>query len=69
MSSEESLDPQVVEAALDQCAIGRSCVVDNNFPKAASQVVCAIIKPSRDSKKSHEAPRNYMRYRRLNFIH
>jgi hypothetical protein len=56
MSSGESLDPRVVEAALDQCpAIGRSCVVGNNFLKAASQVVCAIIEPSRDPKKSLEA--------------
>ena len=55
MSSGESLDPRVVEAALDQCpAIGRSCVVGNNFLKAASQFVCAIIEPSRD-KKSLEA--------------
>jgi len=56
MSSGESLDPRVVEAALDQCpAIGRSCVVGNNFLKSSSQVVCAIIQPSRDSKKSLEA--------------
>ena len=56
MSSGESLDPRVVEAALDQCpAVGRSCVVGNNFLKAASQVVCAIIEPSRDPKKSLEA--------------
>jgi hypothetical protein len=56
MSSGESLDPRVVEAALDQCpAIGRSCVLGNNFLKAASQVVCAIIEPSRDPKKSLEA--------------
>lgn len=56
MSSGESLDPRVVEAALDQCpAISRSCIVGNNFLKAASQVVCAIIEPSRDPKKSLEA--------------
>ena len=51
MSSGESLDPRVVEAALDQSpAIFRSCVVGNNFLRAASQVVCAIIEPSRDKK-------------------
>jgi hypothetical protein len=53
MSSGESLDPRVVEAALDQCpAIFRSCVVGNKFLKAASQVVCAVIEPSKDPKKS-----------------
>lgn len=53
MNSGESLDPRVIEAALNQCsAIARSCVIGNNFLKASSQVVCAIIEPVRDGPGS-----------------
>ena len=53
MSSGESIDPRVIEAALDQCpAIVRSCVVGNNFLRTSSQVICAIIEPARDVTKS-----------------
>jgi hypothetical protein len=53
MNSGESLDPRVIEAALNQCpAIARSCVIGNNFLKASSQVVCAIIEPARDGPGS-----------------
>ena len=47
MSSGESIDPRVIEAALDQCpAIIRSCVVGNNFLGTSSQFICAIIEPA-----------------------
>ena len=47
MSSGESIDPRVIEAALDQCpAIVRSCVVGNNFLGTSSQFICAIIEPA-----------------------
>ena len=50
MSSGESIDPRVIEAALDQCpAIVRSCVVGNNFLGTSSQFICAIIEPASDS--------------------
>jgi hypothetical protein len=50
MSSGESLDPRVVEAILDQCpVVVRSCVVGNNFLKAPSQLVCAIIQPVKNA--------------------
>ena len=53
MNSGESLDPRVIEAALNQCpAIARSCIIGNNFLKVSSQVVCAIIEPARDSPDS-----------------
>ncbi|KAF8811343.1 ketoacyl-synt-domain-containing protein [Phlegmacium glaucopus] len=56
MSSGESIDPRVIEAALDQCpAIVRSCIVGNNFLKTSSQVICAIIEPARDVTKSSNA--------------
>ena len=47
MSSGESIDPRVIEAALDQCpAIVRSCVVGNKFLGTSSQFICAIIEPA-----------------------
>jgi hypothetical protein len=50
MSSGESIDPRVIEAALDQCpAIVRSCVVGNNFLGSSSQFICAIIEPASDT--------------------
>lgn len=50
MSSGESLDPRVVEAILDQCpVVVRSCVVGNNFLRAPSQLVCAIIQPVKNA--------------------
>ena len=56
MSSGESIDPRVIEAALDQCpAIVRSCVVGNNFLRTSSQVICAIVEPARDITKSSTA--------------
>ena len=56
MNSGESIDPRVIEAALNQCpAIARSCVVGNNFLKTSSQVICAIVEPARDVTKSSGA--------------
>ena len=53
MVSGESIDPRVIEAALNQCpAIVRSCVVGNNFLKTSSQVICAIVEPAGDVTKS-----------------
>jgi long-subunit acyl-CoA synthetase (AMP-forming) len=53
MSSGESIDPRVIEAALDQCpAIVRSCVVGNNFLGTSSQFICAIIEPASDTSNS-----------------
>ena len=50
MNSGESIDPRVIEAALDQCpAIARSCVVGNNFLGTSSQFICAIIEPATDA--------------------
>ena len=50
MSSGESIDPRVIEAALDQCpAIVRSCIVGNNFLGTSSQFICAIIEPASDT--------------------
>ena len=52
MSSGESIDPRVIEAALDQCpAIVRSCVVGNHFLQTSSQFICAIIEPASDASK------------------
>ena len=52
MSSGESIDPRVIEAALDQCpAIVRSCVVGNHFLRTSSQFICAIIEPASDASK------------------
>jgi hypothetical protein len=53
MSSGESIDPRVIEAALDQCpAIVRSCIVGNNFLGTSSQFICAIIVPASDTSTS-----------------
>ncbi|KAF8797415.1 hypothetical protein BYT27DRAFT_7265732 [Phlegmacium glaucopus] len=47
MSSDESIDPRVIKAALDQCpATVQSCIVGNNFLKTSSQVIRATIEPS-----------------------
>jgi hypothetical protein len=56
MSSGESIDPRVIEAALDQCpAIVRSCVVGNNFLRTSSQFICAIIEPASDTSNTSTA--------------
>ena len=56
MSSGESIDPRVIEAALNQCPdIARSCVVGNNFLQTSSQVICTIVEPARDAVKSSSA--------------
>ena len=56
MSSGESIDPRVIEAALDQStAIVRSCIVGNNFLRTSSQFICAIVEPARDVTKSSTA--------------
>lgn len=56
MSSGESIDPRVIEAALDQSpAIVRSCIVGNNFLSTSSQFICAIVEPARDVTKSSTA--------------
>lgn len=62
MNSGESLDPRVVEATLNQCpAIARSCIFGNNFLKAPSQVVCAIIEPVRDNPETSALPEARLR--------
>jgi hypothetical protein len=52
MSSGESVDFRVIEAALNQCpAIVRSCVVGNHILQTSSQFICAIIEPASDASK------------------
>src|SRR5277367_50262 len=56
MSSGESIDPRVIEAALDQSpTIVRSCIVGNNFLGTSSQFICAIVELARDVTKSSTA--------------
>ncbi|TFK38563.1 hypothetical protein BDQ12DRAFT_116355 [Crucibulum laeve] len=56
MTSSETLDPRVVENALNNCpVIAHSCVLGNNFTRGAAQFICAIIELTPEAVKAPQS--------------